>query len=349
MPYQVQYPTNYELKLLEPDLIQDAMLTADPIFQQFPITSKPVSMVEWIIRENIKGLQAARGYDGQLPRIQNLGANLLSMIPGVYGEQSVIGERELTTRAPYNAPGAVINVDDIVVERQKILITREVSRIRVNIWTLLTMGIFSVYAPGTNALQHAGQYDIRSANTSTDTSIGMSGAYWSDASNANPIVDLLAMKVNFEKGTSCRFGSGSSIFMNQKTYNYILNSSKIGTRIFAGKNLLPSAADVANLFANYELGKPVVVNDGYLDDNNVWHYYVPDGYAVAVGTRPNNDMIGEYIQTRNANDPNMAPGPFIKVIDDPDKTPRNIEIHRGHNGGPAIYYPNGVVTMKIAA
>lgn len=195
--YQVQYPTNYELKLLEPDLMAAAQLTADPIFADFPIAAKPVANIEWVMRENISGLQAARGLDGQAPRIQNLGASLYSMVPGVYGEQTVISERELTTRAPYNAPGAVINIDDLVVERMKILIAREVTRVRSNVWTLLTTGKFMVFAPGTNALQQMGQYDIRQISY-TDTAAGLSGVGWATTATSKPLLDMQAVQQMFE-------------------------------------------------------------------------------------------------------------------------------------------------------
>lgn len=346
--YQVQYPTNYELKLLEPDMMAEAMLAADPIFKDFPISPKPVHNIEWVMRENISGLQAARGLDGQPPRVQNLGASMYAMVPGVYGEQEVISERELTTRAPYNAPGAIINIDDLVVERMKMMVAREVSRVRNNIWTLLTTGRFMVFSLGTNALQHQGDYTIRQV-AYTDTADGLANIPWSAPATSKPLLDMQAVQQMIEQGTSCRFGTNAQMYMNRKTFNYIINSISLGSRIIAGmKGLLPGLADIENLLSNYGLPRPMVMNDGYLDDNKAWQYFIPDNKIVWVGTRPNNDLIGEYVQTRNANDPNMAPGPYIKIVDDPNIVPRNIRIDRGHNGGPAIYYPNGVVVMTVA-
>ena len=360
--YNIQYPTNYELKLLEPDLMATAQLTADPIFKHFPIGSKPVANVEWVMRENIYGLQAARGMDGEAPRIQNLGASLFTMVPGIYGEQTEIGERELTTRAPYNAPGVVVNIDDLVVERMKILIAREVTLVRNNIWLMLTTGTFSVFAPGTGALQHMGQYDIRKASVPANTLTGYLGALtsgttpavafgpaWSTIATSTPLADLQFVQQQWELGTSCRFGTDAEMYMNRQTFNYITQSASLGTRFFATLNgLLPGVSDVANLFANFNLPRPVIMNDGYLDNSKNWQYYIPNNKIVFVGTRPNNDLIGEYIQTRNANDPDFAPGPYIKIHDDPDRVPRKIRIDRGHNGGPAIYYPNGVGVLTVA-
>jgi hypothetical protein len=52
--------------------------------------------------------------------------------------------------------------------------------------------------------------------------------------------------------------------------------------------------------------------------------------------------------TRNANNPGMAPGRYQKIIDrGENEVPRKIEVHRGHNGGPVIYFPGSIVAMTI--
>lgn len=371
--YQVQYPTNYELKELEPDLMATAQLTSDPIFKQFPITSKPVANVEWTMKENIYGLQAARGLDGEAPRIQNLGESLFSMVPGVYGEQTIIGERELTTRAPYDAPGAVIAIDDLVVERMKVLIAREVTLIRQIIWTMLTTGTFSIFAPSTGAIQHTDTFAIKTASVTGQSLTGYTaptgsnvigtngplvlpqafGSTWATIATSTPLLDLQMCQQLWERGTSCRFGVDAEMFMNRNTFNLIVNSASLGVRWVVNGNggtqdLLPGVDTVKNLFANFNLPAPVIMNDGYLDSSKVWQYYIPNNVIVFAGTRPNNDLIGEYVQTRNASNPDFAPGPYIKIKDEPDKVPRNIQIDRGHNGGPAIYYPNAIGVLTVA-
>ncbi len=42
-----------------------------------------------------------------------------------------------------------------------------------------------------------------------------------------------------------------------------------------------------------------------------------------------------------------VPGPYTLVIDRrEDEVPRQIQVHDGHNGGPVIYYPSGVVVLS---
>jgi tellurite resistance-related uncharacterized protein len=91
-----------------------------------------------------------------------------------------------------------------------------------------------------------------------------------------------------------------------------------------------------------------IINDGYYTDAGVWTKYLADNKVVVVGARPNNESIGEYQLTRNAQNANMEPGSYVMVKDKQDDVPRTIEIHRGHNGGPAIFYPNGVCVMTVS-
>ena len=52
--------------------------------------------------------------------------------------------------------------------------------------------------------------------------------------------------------------------------------------------------------------------------------------------------------TRNANNADMAPGPYVKVVDNGElAVPRNIQVHAGHNGGPVLKYFGSVVIMNV--
>ena len=369
MAYQFQYPQNYELALLQADLMATGTMTEDPIFAHVPIVAKPVSRIEWVMRENLHGLQALRGLNGAAPRVSNLGASQYAMKPGVFGENMVIDEQELTDRAPYNYPGAVINIDDLVTERMKILIGREISRARSMIWTMMQTGVVSVTAPGTGAMQAMWQYDIRKASVSGQTItqyappvapaiVGAQtlayafGPTWDNLATSTPLSDMEAVQQAWEIGTSCQFGVTANMFMNRKTFRYILNSTSLGMRIVAtNPAIAPSEQSVTNLFTAMGLPKPNIINDGYLDDSSVWHYYVPDGAIIWVGTRPNAEPVAQYVQTRNAMDPTFAPGPYIHVVDTLDLglAPRNIIVERGVNAGIALWYPNAIGSMQVTA
>jgi hypothetical protein len=51
---------------------------------------------------------------------------------------------------------------------------------------------------------------------------------------------------------------------------------------------------------------------------------------------------------RNANNPGLAPGAYMKIVDNGDRAvPRLIQVHDGHNGGPALLYPSAIVVMTV--
>jgi hypothetical protein len=37
----------------------------------------------------------------------------------------------------------------------------------------------------------------------------------------------------------------------------------------------------------------------------------------------------------------------MKVVDDANRVPRTIEVHDGHNGGIAFFWPSAVVVMTV--
>lgn len=337
--YTFQYPTNYELQVIDSDLQKNATLNADPIFKFFPLVRKNTNQVEWIMRENITGLQAVRGLDGKPSRVQAKGANLFAMLPGVYGEFETITEREMTTRAPFGIPGATINVEDLVSERRDQLLAREVDRVRAIIWTLLSAGTFSVL-DGAGAMLHSDSFAIKTFTA---------GVPWATVATAIPLANFLSMQETVEEGTSCKFGANATAFMNRKTFNYMLtntNSSDLGARLkVAGQ--VPGINDVNRLLTDLDCPQISIINDGYYSDAGAWSKFLADNKVVVVGARPNGEPIGEYQMTRNANNENMDPGSYVKVLDKKDDVPRVIEVHRGHNGGPAIFYPNGVCVMAV--
>jgi hypothetical protein len=96
------------------------------------------------------------------------------------------------------------------------------------------------------------------------------------------------------------------------------------------------------------LPKIVIYDEGYIDESNTFQLFVPNNKVVVIGKRPAGQTVGEYIFTFNANNPGGTPGPYMKIIDRGEETvPRKIEVHDGHNGGPALYFPGSIVVMTV--
>jgi MOSC domain-containing protein YiiM len=70
--------------------------------------------------------------------------------------------------------------------------------------------------------------------------------------------------------------------------------------------------------------------------------------VVIVGRRTDGAPIGNYQMVRNVNNPGMAAGAYMKVIDRGEiEVPRTIEVHDGHNGGPTLTFPSALVRMSV--
>ncbi len=74
--------------------------------------------------------------------------------------------------------------------------------------------------------------------------------------------------------------------------------------------------------------------------------------VVIIGKRSSGARIMDYAMTRNANNPDSAPGAYAKVVDHTDgptaTVPPMIEVHDGHNGGPRIYLPGSIIVMDVS-
>jgi hypothetical protein len=73
--------------------------------------------------------------------------------------------------------------------------------------------------------------------------------------------------------------------------------------------------------------------------------FIPDGKVVVVGKRTSGAKIGEYLKTRNASNglrpaATATPSTGRTASNGEKRTPANIEVHRGHNGGPCLYLPS---------
>jgi hypothetical protein len=75
--------------------------------------------------------------------------------------------------------------------------------------------------------------------------------------------------------------------------------------------------------------------------------FIPDGVAVVFAER-GHQPLGEYLITRNANNPDLAPGPYTRIIEKSDQmNPGEVEIHDGHNGGFIMYKPCDYAVLYV--
>lgn len=338
MAYTVTYPTNSELQAVAQDKLPNLIIER-PIFDILPMRNVDADVVMWEQEDNYRGLQQIRGLNGAPQRVKRVGGKRYIMQPGVYGEYLIVDEVEITRRRAYGSFNAVVSIDDIVMKLQDQLLGRRLDRIEKIGWDLLTAGTFSVAGP--DGLTY--QTDTFALQTYS------AGTAWSTAATSTPLVDFRAMQL-LSRGHSVSFGPSARAYMNQVTFNNLIkntNASDLGGKRTAGLSPVNDINNLNVILAGENLPQIVVFDGGYQDDSDTFQPFIPNAKVVVVGKRTDGAVIGEYQMTRNANNSGAAPGAYMKVNDDVDRVPRLIEVHDGHNGGPAFFFPSAVVIMSV--
>jgi hypothetical protein len=338
MSIAVSYPTNAELQQVAQDKLPNLMANR-PIFQILPIRNVDAALLIWEQKDNYLGLQQVRGLNGDAPRVKRTGAKRYIMEPGVYGEFENIDEAEITLRRPLGQFTGPVPIDDLIMECQDKLLARRLDRIEYIGWQLLQTGTFSVSGPNGTVL-HTDSFAIQTASRAVD---------WDSAATATPLADFHAVQL-LAHGHSVSFGPQSKAYMNQATFNKMAantNAADLYGRRTQGFGTPNTRNDINVLFVGEGLPQIEIYDLGYLDDAGSFQPWIADDKVIFVGQCFGNQVVGEYLMTRNANNPNAAPGAYQKVIDDENEVPRHIEVHDGHNGGGVLYMPSAVVVLSV--
>jgi hypothetical protein len=168
------------------------------------------------------------------------------------------------------------------------------------------------------------------------------GTAWATVATSTPLADFRAVQLK-SRGLSVNFGAGAKAYMNRTTFNSLLsntNANDFGGRKGNFGASINGPVGVNQVMAADDLPEIVIYDMGYVDDTNTFQLYIPNNKVIVVGQRPAGQPVGEYRFTRNANNPDIGPGPYMMTIDDPDRIPRTIEVHDGHNGG--MYFPSAI-------
>lgn len=340
-PTTYQYPQNNELQLINQELLPVLTMgpDTDPIFRLLPIVEVDAYKLEWEQEDSYFGLQQLRGLDGQPGNVRAVGGNRYEAEPGVYGDFLTIDEREMTTRRRYGTFNQPIDISDLVRRRQDQLLHRRINRIRYIGWKLLTTGTFSVASR--NGVAHTDTYTTQTYNAST----------WGTVNTATPLADLRGSQL-LSRGKGTSFGAGAEAFMNRSTANNLLantNAADLGGKRTQGLANILSINETNNVLNGEDLPTIRIWDDTYQDDADATQLFIPNGVVVVVGKRTANEPIGDYAMTRNANNPDAAPGAYMFVKDRSGETvPPVIEVHDGHNGGPRLCFPGAVIIMDVS-
>jgi hypothetical protein len=334
------YPSSAELTRISQVLLPSYQ-DDDPIFDLFPMTSVDAHILKWEQFDRYQGLAQVRGLNGEPPKVKRIGIKQYQMVPGAYGEFVEIDEQELTVRRQIGTFGDPINLDDVVTQAQEHLQQREVDRIRLILWTLLSTGTFSV-ATVMGGISHQDTYPIQTFTA---------GVTWATSATATPLANFRSVQL-LSRGYSVNFGAQATAFMNRTTFNTMIsntNNTDIAGRRTSGLLTVLNLEEVNKVLAGEDLPQIVIYDRTYQDETDTFQLFLPNNKVVLVGVRPNGETVGDYAMTRNANNDDLGPGSYTLVEDslNEQRPPRRLRVHRGHNGGPRIWFPSAVVVMTV--
>jgi hypothetical protein len=336
------YPSNAILDEIAQDFLPTLQMT-DPLFDIMPVENEDTDLLMWEQEDNNQGLMSVRGINGQPGKVQPLGVKRYAMQPGYYGDFSSIDELEITRRRGMGTFGDVINVDDLIAKRQNQLLDRLIKRVIQVGWTTLTTGTYTV----TN------KDGVTIATDTFPIQTYSAGTGWSTAATSTPLADFRAVKLK-QRGHAVMFNAQSTAYMNQVTFNSMTtntNASDLFGKRTAGLATIIGLSDINKVLLGEDMPQIVIYDGGYIDSAGTFQPYIANSKVVLVGKRVDGAQVSKFIFSRNAQKQTPGPGIYNLVVDSLSSSnapvPREISVHTGVNGGPAVLYPNAIVAMSV--
>lgn len=332
------YPSAMELMAIEQQFLPT--LTRDnPAFGIAPEVNKDTPLLQWEQLDNFTGMMSPRGLNGKPDVVKPIGSKWFQMQPGYYGEHMSIEEREITLTRKFGTVDQPIDVSDLVVQRGNQLLHRQLKRQIWTIWQLVTNGWFTATDPY-GVVMHADSYTQRSFTAAVP---------WATVASATPLADLRALRP-FARGFSVSFGRQCRAYANNTTIRNMLNNQNpndlAGRRMEIGATF-NSLEDINKIYTANDTPTFVEWDGVWQDDTGANNLDIPDNTVIIKGMRLDGAPVANWVNTRNAVNPGIGPGPYYKVFEPFQQVPPTVEIHRGFNGGIALYFPSALIVMHV--
>lgn len=301
----------------------------------------------------IRGLQQWRGLASEPP--VNTGpfnrmGRFCTFYPGYWGETQSINEAELAMVAepPSGgnwAPGMPLSAKNEIARIQNILTVRMLMRMEKNVWDTLRTGRYIALDRNGNIMFEQ-MFNIRHVRASVD---------WTDIINAAPLAVLRSLPELFRDSSATFTGQCVKYYMNRTTLNRLLenrNPNDIGRGSLSACCQTVTLDWINGQLEAQGLGRIVVYDNRWIDDNDGIHLFIPDGYVIVKGCRPDTTLVGNYYLTKVLNDclkmGGNEKGMWYFLKDNCGQMiTRQITVGAGHNGGPIIEYPEMICSIQV--
>lgn len=349
------FPSSVELSEINQALLP-RLQAGRVIFDIMPIRDVDSAFTEWDQEDDYTGLQQIRGLDGMPLRIGPIGSKRYRMQPGVYGEFARASETELTEGRRIGSFNEPIDLDNWTMRNNRRLLQRELDRMEMVGWaglggTILVSQTLVIGQP--SVLMYADSFTVQTYSATVP---------WSTYATATPLADFSAVQL-LARGYSVSLGASAKVYMNRRTFNNLRqnnNPQDLYGRRTQGFGTNNSLSQINELFQGDDLPQIVIYDMGYKTETGAFNAdgtpiysftpFIADNKFIVIGQRPGGERVAEYQRTRNAQNPNAAPGSYDIVVDGLNErgvVPRALEVHRGHNGGIAIMYPSAIVNGNV--
>ena len=358
-------------EFLLPNLLwEDVINPQDALLKAFKVKYADADKVQYDQWDSPYGITQYRGLGADPPRVKFGSFQKFEIDPGYWGEFTLLQEEEITRG---RKPGTL--ADPMVVSQISNFFclnfaTRIISLIRKAIADVIRTGIFMQ----TGKLGQQFAYQLLNYNNMVSPAI----PWKSQASQANPIIDQIGWKAQFQKGSSNYFGKGSVLLANsftiqdlfrtagyQSTYRGPYGSSVLGIdgspADVTGMNEIQQYFDLPNI-CPYDFGYFNTLADAQANNQAAFNYIIPNQTLIWIGQRPNS-IVGEFQLTRHAGLIEKGDAAKYPNADDQlegieavkeglyvrahyqNHMPHQYKIEAGFNGSPIVGYPGAVAAI----
>jgi hypothetical protein len=320
----------------ERQLVTDGQTIGSEIL---PIVEERGDTVLWHIRNNVNGLTYVREGEESYPTVDDVGSEVFATMPAKFGGTKVMSAAKINRGAKIGTFGEPIDVGaelDIMFQE---LTDRDFNTIEYIRWRMLCLG--DVLLPKKDGtLIRVARYNPNVTNSSVA---------WNDRTNAKPLEDLQSLR-NAKDGFGFDFGGKATAYANPVTLDHMAlnnNANDLGKqRLNFGQTIRDINQINELILPGMNLPKFKSVASGYLDTNNTFQRFIPDGYVVIVGYHWSHGLnAGAFVMTSNeallgepgvfANADRQKVSPYLPYVD------------RAFNAGARIDYGRQVQILKV--